>query len=123
MKGGNSPPPKLGEDNIFSEGDSRTQCRPIYKTKEEANNWGWGETNSVAEETTLSDIFEEISEGGFDPNIKRKRFENTVKWEGRVIYKDAKKEEEAVEDTIKSGEEKSDLSKIKNTNRSAFNLL
>jgi hypothetical protein len=40
MRGGNSPPPKLNEENLFSEGDSRPSNRPTYKTKEEANNWG-----------------------------------------------------------------------------------
>jgi hypothetical protein len=38
MEGGRSLPPKLKEENLFSEEDSRRPDKPIYQTKEEKNN-------------------------------------------------------------------------------------
>ncbi len=73
MEGGKSPPPKLQEENIFSEGDSRVSSRQAYQFKESKDNWGWGDEAHDEKEETLSSIFGEISEGTFDPTKKRKR--------------------------------------------------
>ncbi len=69
MRGGNSPPPKFKEENLFSEGDSRPSNRPTYKTKEEADNWGWGEP-----EDKISDLFAQINNRSFDPERRRRRY-------------------------------------------------
>ncbi len=68
MRGGNSPPPKFKEDNLFSDGDSRPIKRQIYKTKEEADNWGWGEP-----EEKISDLFAQINNCSFDPEARQRR--------------------------------------------------
>ncbi len=61
MEGGRSPPPKLAEENLFSEGDSRPRSRPTYEVKESRNKWGWDDNVENTKEETISDIFEEIS--------------------------------------------------------------
>jgi hypothetical protein len=68
MRGGNSPPPKFKEENLFSEADSRPSKKPAYKTKEEADNCGWGD-----KEEKISDIFEQINNGSFDPENRRRQ--------------------------------------------------
>jgi hypothetical protein len=68
MEGGKSPPPKRAEENLFSEGDSRPRPRPTYTVKESRNNWGWDEDGEDTKEETISDIFEEISQGHFNAN-------------------------------------------------------
>jgi hypothetical protein len=72
MEGGRSPPPKLKEENIFSEGDSRASSRPAYQVEESKNNWGWGDESDEDKEKTLSSIFGEISQGVFDPTKNKK---------------------------------------------------
>ena len=85
MEGGRSPPPKLAEENLFSEGDSRLRPRPTYAVKESRNNWGWDDNLENTKEETISDIFEEISQGHFNANKKRRRFEYERKpWKGHV---------------------------------------
>jgi hypothetical protein len=86
MEGGRSPPPKIKEKNLFTEGDWRPSSRPIYKTKEEKSNWGWGNDEKEESEETLSSLFEEVNAGTFDAKKKRKRFENKYKWKGEVQY-------------------------------------
>ncbi len=75
MEGGRSPPPKLREENIFSEGDSRASSRPAYQVKESKNNWGRDDESNDDKEESLSSMFGEISQGVFDPTKKRKRFQ------------------------------------------------
>ncbi len=75
MDGGRSPPPKLREENLFTDGDSRPSLKPVYKTKEEKNNWGWGKDEKEEQEETLSSLFDEVNAGTFDAEKKRKRFE------------------------------------------------
>ncbi len=83
---GGSPPPKLKEENLFSEGDSRPRKkRPVYMSKEETDNWGWGNEDADNKEETLSDMVEGMNERSFDVEKKRKRFKNKVKWDGRGI--------------------------------------
>ncbi len=72
MEGGRSPPPKLREENLFSEGDSRVRSRPAYELDESKNNWGWGDVSDDNSEKTMSSIFGEISEGVFDPTKMKK---------------------------------------------------
>ena len=72
MEGGRSPPPKLKEENIFSEGDSRRSSRPAYQVQESKDNWGWGDDTQDIKKESMSSIFGKISEGTFDPNNKRK---------------------------------------------------
>ncbi len=68
IQGGYSPPPKLKEENLFSERDFRPSKRATYKTKEEAYNWGWGEP-----EDKISDVFEKINNGSFNPEARQRR--------------------------------------------------
>ena len=72
MRGGNSPPPKLKEENLFSEGDSRPITRHVYRTKEEEDNWGWGKN-----EEKISDMFEQINNGSFNPRGSREEAEKS----------------------------------------------
>jgi hypothetical protein len=72
MQGGRSPPPKLKEENIFSEGDSRRSTRPAYQVKESKDIWGWGDDTQDEKEESMSSIFGKISDGTFDPTKKRK---------------------------------------------------
>jgi hypothetical protein len=76
MEGGRSPPPKIREENLFTDGDSRPSFKPVYKTKEEKNNWGWNNDEKEEPEETLSSLFDEVNAGTFVAEKKRKRFEN-----------------------------------------------
>ena len=65
MEGGKSPPPKLREDNLFTDGDSRPSSKTTYQTKEEKNNWGFGNDEKEEPEETLSSLFDEVNAGTF----------------------------------------------------------
>jgi hypothetical protein len=86
MEGGRSPPPKIREDNLFTDGDSRPSSKPSYQTKEEKNNWGWGNDEKDEPEETLSSLFDEVNAGKFVAKKKRKRFKNKYEWKGEVVY-------------------------------------
>ena len=98
MEGGRSPPPKLKEENLFTDGDSRQPFKPVYKTKEEKNNWGWSMDEKEEPEETLSSLFDEVNAGTFDAGKKRKRFENNYKWKGKVQYDSPSETEEEDKD-------------------------
>jgi hypothetical protein len=98
MKGGRSPPPKLREENLFTDGDSRPSLKPVYKTKEEKNNWGWGPDEKEEQEETLSSLFDEVNAGTFDAEKKRKRFEPKYEWKGEVQYNSPSEAEEEDKD-------------------------
>jgi hypothetical protein len=57
MEGGRSPPPKIREENMFTDGDSRPSSKPVYQTNAEKNNWGWGNDEKEEPEETLSSLF------------------------------------------------------------------
>jgi hypothetical protein len=98
MDGGRSPPPKLREENLFTDGDSRPSLKPVYKTKEEKNNWGWGNGEKEEQEETLSSLFDEVNAGTFDAEKKRKRFEPKYEWKGEVQYNSPSEAEEEEKD-------------------------
>jgi hypothetical protein len=86
MEGGRSSPPKIREENLFTDGDTRPSSKPVYQTKEEKSNWGWGNDEKEEKEETLSSLFDEVNAGTFDAEKKRKRFENKYEWKGEVQY-------------------------------------
>jgi hypothetical protein len=98
MEGGRSPPPKIREENLFTDGDSRTSSKPVYQTKEEKNNWGWGNDEKEEPEETLSSLFDEVNVGTFVAEKKRKRFENKYEWKGEVQYNSPCESEEEDKD-------------------------
>ncbi len=80
MRDGSSPPPKFKEENLFSDGDSRPITRRTYRTKEEADNWGWGE-----KEEKISDMFEQINNGSFYPERRQRRCREDLDPYDRVV--------------------------------------
>jgi hypothetical protein len=66
IAGGGSPPPKLDEENIFSEGNSRKRSKPVYRqpydVTDKVEDHEWNTT-------------EKFSNGRFDEKMKRKRIE------------------------------------------------
>jgi hypothetical protein len=59
---GGSPPPKLEEENLFSEGNSRKTSKPVYRKQNDITDKVW-------------DSNEKFSNGGFKDKMKRKRSE------------------------------------------------
>ncbi len=111
---GKSPPPKLQEENLFSEGDSRPSRRSTYQTEEMKNNWGWGEDDVFKKSETLSDMFDGLNRGVYKPMLKRKRIQEEEGWTRYVEYGSKSKEEFAAMDSREDSEKNSSVGEDEN---------